>query len=317
MKILFAGNKERGIECLRLLAASGCEIVGVIAHPGGDRASHPGSVAAAAHDMGFRLFQPTNVNDGDSLAALRELKPALTVLAGYGQIVKPEFIGLAPMGCINLHAGKLPQYRGSSPMNWALINGEREFTVSIIRVDAGVDTGDVLAERTFPISLHDTIADLQRTANGAFPGMLLDVVRQLQKGPARARKQEEDGAAYYPLRFPEDGMILWDLYSAEQVHNRIRALTDPYPGAVTFHKGHRVKLIRSKLAQRLYCGEPGRIYLKNHNGLLVCAQDRCLWVQEAVMADTGKPAFDVVQRYDKLATVRDAAVDYFKALRAQ
>jgi methionyl-tRNA formyltransferase len=258
--------------------------------------------------MGIPLFQPDDVNHPEVIARLRALAPDLTILAGYGPIVKQEFIDCAPLGCINLHGGKLPQYRGSSPMNWALINGDCEFTLSIIRVDTGVDTGDVLIERTFPIGIDDTIADLQATANRAFPEMLLEVLSQIQNGTDRARKQESAEARYFPLRFPEDGLILWDLLTAEQVHNKIRALTDPYPGAFTYYQKRRVKLLRSTLMKGEFHGEPGRVYRKSIQGLLVCAMDRCLWIQRAYMEPDGGDLFDQIQRYDKLATVRDLAV---------
>lgn len=307
MKILFAGNKERGAQCLQALVAHGYTIAGVIAHPA-PRGAPPGSVAAMALQMGLPLFQPENANDPRILAALKELKPELTVLAGYGQIVGQEFIDLAPLGCINLHGGKLPQYRGSSPMNWALISGEKEFTLSIIRVDRGVDTGDILSERTFPIGIDDTIAQLQETANSAFPDMLLEVVAQVRSGSLEPRQQDESQAAYYPLRFPDDGLILWDIYTAQQIHNRIRALTDPYPGAFTFFGGRRLKLLSSRLSRRTYYGEPGRIYMKNSMGLLVCAADRCLWVRRVLIEDSQIDALTAIERYAKLATLRDLAV---------
>ena len=266
------------------------------------------SLAEEALQRGLPLLQPTDVNDPTVVASLRACAPDLLVLAGYSPILTQPLLGLASHGCINLHGGRLPQYRGSSPMNWALINGEKEFTISIVQADAGVDTGAVLHERTFPISIDDTIVDLQRTANQVFPDMLLDVIRDIQSGTVHARPQDESQAAYYPLRFPDDGLILWDLYSAEQVHNRIRALTSPYPGAFTFFNGRRVTLLRSKLARQQRYGEPGRVYLKNEHGLLVCARDRCLWIQQAVFDDSQTDAADAIERYGKFATIRDSAV---------
>ena len=307
MRILFAGNKQRGVACLKALWAGGHQVAAVLAHPSSDLHPAPGTVAAAALEMGLPLLQPADVNHPKVVASLREFAPELTLLAGYSPIVRQSFISLAPKGCLNLHGGKLPEYRGSSPMNWALINGEKEFTLSIIRVSAGVDTGDLLYERTFPIGIDDTIADLQKAADEVFPEMVLEVIAQIQKGAVRARKQEESRAAYYPLRFPDDGLILWDLFTAEQIHNRIRALTDPYPGAFTFFRGQRVKLLRSTLAKQIRYGEPGRIYLKSEKGLLVCASDKCLWIQKAAVEEEQKELSAVAERYDKLATVRDLA----------
>lgn len=307
MKILFAGNQRRGVACLRALVGNDHQVVGVLAHPSAETNTSQETVASVARELGWPVLQPVDVNAPDVLASLRLLKPELTVLAGYGQIVKQPFIDLAPLGCLNLHGGKLPQYRGSSPLNWALINGESEFTLSIIRVDAGVDTGDVLAERTFPIGIGDTIADLHAIANKVFPEMLLEIIEAIRAGTARGRRQDETQAAYYPRRFPDDGLILWDLYTAWEVHNRIRALTDPYPGAFTFFQGRRVKLLASRLTERPYYGEPGRVYRATDRGLLVCARDRCLWIERATVAATGEDALPLAARYEKFATLRDLA----------
>lgn len=305
MRIVFAGNKERGILCLRALLAAGHAIVGVVAHPGVDG---PGSVAEAARGLGLPLFQPDDVNDPQVVSALRGLKPELLVLAGYSPILRRGLIGLAPHGAVNLHAGELPRYRGSSPLNWALMNGEREFTLSIIRVDEGVDSGDVLCERTFPIGGDDTIADLHRIANATFPDLLVEVVGAIAAGTAPGRSQDAALAEYWPLRFPDDGLILWDLLTAAQVHNRIRALTDPYPGAFTYFEGRRVKLVRSELPRHIHHGEPGRVYRADARGLLVCAADRCVLVRAAVFEPGAEDALGAIPRYAKLTTVRDLAL---------
>lgn len=304
MRILFAGNKNRGVVCLRALIEDGHEIAGVVVQAGSQT---PGSLAEAASALALPVHAPRRVNDPDSLAMLSALKPELTVLAGYGQIVGEGFLELAPRGCINLHGGRLPQYRGSSPMNWALINGEAEFGISIIEVDRGVDSGDVLAERTFQIGTEDTIADLQRRADAAFPEMLRDVVGRIGDGTVERRKQNESHAVYYPLRFPEDGLVLWDQLTAVEIHNRIRALTEPYPGAFTYLDGRRVKLLSSRLAAQNVHGVPGRIYRATGRGLLVAARDRCLWIERAVFDPGGENVSAVAARYARMATVAGAA----------
>ena len=254
MKILFAGHKARGLACLRAVVSRGHKVVGVVGHPAAGGQDHAGTVAAAGRELGVPVFEPHDINDGDILAALLPLRPDLVVLAGYGPILRGATLELAAHGAINLHGGKLPEYRGSSPLNWALINGDTSFTISVIQVDRGVDTGDVLLERTFPIAPADTIADLHRVANANFPEMLVEVIDGLAAGPLRGRKQDERSAAYYPLRFPDDGLLLWDLVTAAQAHNRIRALTDPYPGAFSFVANRRVRLLGSKSTTRTYYG---------------------------------------------------------------
>jgi methionyl-tRNA formyltransferase len=302
MRILVAGVRDRGRACLDALVAAGHEIVGVIVNP--NTAATDRLMADAAQRLGCPVFDPATL-DAAVLARLRALGPELTCLAGYSPIVKREFIDIAPRGALNLHGGRLPQFRGSSPMNWALIHGERDFTLSVIQVDLGVDTGDVLVERTFPIDENDTIAELHRTANVAFPEMLVEAVAQVASGRTNPRQQDAAQARYLPLRFPEDGMIVWELMSAAQVHNRIRALTRPYAGAFAVFKGARVRLLKSKLAKRVYLGEPGRVYLKNEHGLLVCAADRCLWITEAVLERDGSDLGAAMARYEKFTTLGD------------
>ena len=308
MKILFAGHKTRGVRCLRALVESTHQVVAVLAHAGGSADEDPStSVVSAARRLGLPVLAPEDVNAPDVAAALRGFAPDLGVLAGYSPIVRPSVFEIPRLGCLNLHGGRLPQYRGSSPMNWALINGEREFTISIVQVDQGVDTGGVLLDRTFPIGRDDTIVELHRLANEAFPELLLEVIRQLETGTARPRRQDERQAAYYPLRFPDDGIVLWDLLTAEQVHNRIRALTEPYPCAFTWVQGRRVKLVRSRPAVRVWRGEPGRVYQKGPRGLLVCASDRCVWLERVVDAEQGEDLTEQINRYEKFATVRELA----------
>jgi len=138
--------------------------------------------------------------------------------------------------------------------------------------------------------------------------MLLEVMAALDKGILKPKEQKKGEGAYYPLRFPKDGVILWDQLTACQIHNRIRALTEPYPCAFTYFKGRKVRLLASEEYPQEYYGEPGRVYCKLNRGLLVCALDRCLLVTQAVFADDGTPLYDVVSRYDVLATVREAAM---------
>ncbi|MEO6096894.1 MAG: methionyl-tRNA formyltransferase [Fibrobacteria bacterium] len=248
-------------------------------------------------------MQPENPNDPDFIARIREAAPDLVVLGGYGKILKGPILQVPRLMCINLHGGRLPKYRGSSPLNWALINGDKEFGISIIKVDTGVDTGDLLLERLFPIAAGDTIADLHHTVNARFPPLLVEALRGVRDGTLAPRKQPS-GGSYYPLRFSEDGFVLWDMLTAEQAHNRIRALTEPYPCAFSHYGGRKVKLLASELPEEDFHGEPGRIYRISKKGVLVCASDKCLWLTRAEFEDgTGLSA--AAERYAKLDTVRD------------
>lgn len=308
MRLLVAGHKERGALCLEALVQAGHQVVGALAHHG---CSDESPFASTALRLRLPLLRLENVNVEASLASLEALSPELIVLAGFGPIVSPDFIDLAPRGCINLHGGSLPEMRGSSPMNWALIHGHERFGISIIRVEPGVDTGDVLAEQEYPIGREETVADLAQRANEVFPDLLVRAVEGISRGDLTGRRQKASEATYYPLRFPDDGFVLWDQMDAEEIHNMVRALTRPFPGAFTYCGSQRLNLWSSKLAHMKLKGVPGRIYLINSNGLLVAARDRALWINE-VRDEDGRDAMPQLKRYDALSTVRGAVLDFHR-----
>lgn len=306
MRILFAGNKERGLLCLDALLQAGHTIVGIILNPGNITNN---LIGLSYLKKNIPIFQPDNINDPDNLKCWVDSEPDIIVLAGFSQKVHNEFFSIAKYGCLNLHGGKLPQYRGSSPMNWALIRGEKEFSITIIKVDEGIDTGDILAQKTFPIGPNDTIKDLQDVANREFPTLLLEVIHKIENGLINPIVQASKESAYFPLRFPSDGLIIWDLFTAEEIHNRIRALTEPYTGAFTFYSGKKIQLYHSFLTDTPFYGEPGRIYRISPEGFLICALDQCIWISKAVVIPDGTPIYGYIKRYDKMITIRDCVLD--------
>jgi methionyl-tRNA formyltransferase len=300
MRILLWGNGERGVRILDMLLKSSLEVAGAIGLGTG------GKFTEAAKNCGLEVFTPEDPNSPNAHKKLRGFDADLFVLAGYGIILTYSTIALPPKGAINLHGGKLPEFRGSSPMNWALIRGEKNFSVSIIAIKPGVDTGDIVAETEFPISIDDTIADLHHNANSAFCIMLEKVLIDLDDGKLKKRQQDKRMAAYYPQRFPDDGLIFFDQISALDIHNKIRALTLPYPCAFTFYQGSLVKLISSRLTKSPIYGEPGRVYQVTEKNVLVCASDKCLWITAAELED-GQALHEVIPRYGRLATITEAA----------
>lgn len=302
MRIVLWGKAQRGAAVLRAMHAAGRTPVMVVLQPGRDADE---CRTLAAH-LKIPLFEPADPNCLTTAQRLRDENADVFVLAGYGQILKPLLIDLPRFGCVNLHAGELPRYRGSSPLNWALCNGEPTVTLSCIRADSGIDTGSVLADCTLAVGPNTTIAELHARANVLFAELTLRVLDRLEAGNAQPRPQTGE-ARYFPLRFPQDGLILWDQLTAQQIHNHIRALSPPYRCAFTYYAGRRVRLVKSELCQTDYRGVPGRIYRQTPTGLLVCAADRCLWLREAYF-DDGSSLLPAVRRYQELATVRAAAL---------
>lgn len=311
LRIVFFGNGPRGVACLHRILDAGHQVCAVVAHA--DETSAGRIMKHAACAANLECLAPVDPNRTDFIALLSSKHADVFVLAGYSQIVSNELINTPKMMTINTHAGELPAMRGSSPLNWALIEGRTTVTLSIIQVTSVLDGGDVLAERVCHVNGTTTIADLQNESNRHFPDLLVEVLGALGSGTIRKRQQDNAGRGYYPLRFPDDGFVLWDQLTAEQVHNRIRALTDPYPGAFTFGRNRRIRLLRSEHTITPYMGEPGRVYRKSNRGLLICAADRCLWITHAVDARSGDAASTFIERYDNLATMREAAMRFYQA----
>lgn len=305
MKIVFFGNGPRAIACLETLLRHGYDVVLAVAHPVAGTDAE-GSFARCAEKHGIRLLAPHDPNSEDVVADVSALRTDVAILAGYGKILRQQLIDTFQIMAINMHAGKLPERRGGAPMNWALINGCETFTLSIHELYAGIDSGPVLCERTFPIGPDDTIAHLHAIANENYPEMLVDTLQKLAAGTLQPRTQDVAAMSYYSRRFPDDGLILWDMLSAQEAHNRIRALTLPYPCAYTYYGEQKIALISSSLCKHPHYGDPGRIYQIDAGRLLVCAKDMCLWLNEARYATTGQPLHETVSRYARLSTVSRA-----------
>jgi len=234
----------------------------------------------------IRAQEVRDVNDVGFLDRLRAADPILFVVAGFSAIFKPALIDLPRLGTINLHAGPLPRYRGGSPLNWQLINGESTAGISVIRMDARIDSGPVLAEESFPIRSSDTIADLHREANRRFPQLVLDAIAALE---CNAGRVQDDGAAcYWHQRADADGRLDIARLSAIEVDRMVRALTRPYPGAFVHAGGRKVRVFAARVPDLVLRGVPGRIcWIEGQGPYLVCA-DRAILITEYLIE--GEPA---------------------------
>ena len=305
--IVFWGGGGRAANCLKKLMLEGCRPEMVVV----DRSKDNSIVRAIAGQANIPILEPSDLGEQSFINDLKRVPADMYVLAGYGRILTEPLLSFPKWGAINLHAGKLPQFRGSSPLNWALIRGERSVTLSVIKVAPGVDSGDVLAEVDIPVSSQTTIHDLHEAANLLWPDLLFQVVQSFAAGDRTGRVQCAEDAAYYPLRFPGDGCIFWDVLTAEQVLNRIRALTRPYPGAFSFWKGHKISIWSAVETSVPHYGEPGRIYRVSAKGAVVCASDKCIRIQEASFED-GRNALPSLERYSCMGTLREAALAFYQ-----
>ena len=303
MKIVFFGNGNRAYSCLEYLVRNKIEIISVITTE--EEFERKPSLINLSEKNNIEYLITNSPNDKKTISILKKNNPDLFVLGGYSKILKEDILSIPKIFSINLHGGELPKYRGSSPLNWALINGESEFSISIIKVDKGVDTGDIIEQLKFQINQNDNIQDLHKKANKGFQKLLLKVINQIDKKSYNLVPQKNERSSYFPLRFEEDGFILFDQFNAIQVHNRIRALTTPYPCAFSFYNSKKIFFEKSELNDFPFYGEAGRIYKKNQKGILVCCKDMSLWITKAHF-ENGQDAIIDLERYEKFSTVRDS-----------
>lgn len=225
MRIIFAGKGRRGQVCLDYLVKHGYRPVLLL----GD----------FAKTHGIKVFKTKDINAKSSLDCLRRYQPDLLVLAGFTQILKKPAIELARLGTINLHGGRLPDYRGASVLNWQIINGKPKIGISLIFVDEGIDTGDIISQKEWQLKPKDTIKDAVETSLKLFPVMLLKAVKDIEAGRVKRIKQNPNAGRLYRKRRPEDGCFDPKTMTATAVYNLVRALTRPYPGAFYYYRGKK------------------------------------------------------------------------------
>lgn len=275
LRSVFFGKGARALACLRAMAAGPGAPILVVTLPGDQ------SLAALAGELGLPVLAPPRVNDPAFLAELAALAPELFILAGYTQIVRRDFLAIPRRGTINLHGGRLPYYRGGSPINWQIINGETVGGCAIILVDEGVDTGPILAQALYEIGPQDDAGQAAQKTLEIFPPLLLEVLGRIEAGQERPQPQDPLAGTHYCKRYPQDGEIVWHRMTAAQAHNLVRALNGPgLPGAFTFLEGSRLAVHRTRRLPGAYAGPPGRVAHKLPEGSVVMCRDTGLLLRE-------------------------------------
>jgi methionyl-tRNA formyltransferase len=247
MVVVFFGTPQFAVPTLRRLLDSSHRVAGVITQP--DRPRGRGQkityapVKALALERGVPVFQPDRLKPAEVADTLRAWQSDLGVVAAYGRIIPEHLLTIPQFGMINVHASLLPKYRGAAPIHRAVIDGDHQTGVTIMRVVKELDAGGMIAKATRPIGPDET-SDVVETALADMGAeLLITVVDQLASGTAREEPQDETQATYAPRLTKEEGLIDWS-QSASQIHNRVRGLY-PWPHAYTFFRGTRLIVRRS------------------------------------------------------------------------
>lgn len=271
MRILFMGTPDIAAAALRAIVEAGHEVCGVFTRAdkpvGRKQVLTAPPVKQAAMEYGLPVYQPAGLRKGDAAEAVRALEPELIVVVAYGRILPPEILAIPPKGCINLHVSLLPKYRGSAPVQWAVINGETETGVSIMYLNEGLDTGDILKVAPVSIGENETSGELfQRiTAQGA--ATLLQAIEEIGRGETHPVPQDDSKATFAPMLTKEMARFTFDA-PAKTLHNLARGL-NPWPVAYFEHEGKKIKVPRTRLAEG--AGAPGEI-LKLCPFTVACAE---------------------------------------------
>jgi len=240
LRIIFMGTAELSCASLAALARDPTDsVVAAVTQPdkpkGRELNSQPSPVKLLALELGFPVLQPERARDGRFIAELRELKPDLIVVVAYGQILPQSILDLPGHGCLNVHTSLLPKYRGAAPIQWAIASGDSETGVTLMKMDAGLDTGPIVAQRRTPIHSEDDSAVLHDRLARLGADLLVQTIPDYVAGKIEPVPQPAEGASYAAKIKKEDGHIDWN-QPAQTIWNRLRAFT-PWPGAFTFLPG--------------------------------------------------------------------------------
>jgi methionyl-tRNA formyltransferase len=286
MRIVFIGTGEIGVPTLRALLNSEHEVVGVVTQPdkpvGRDQRIEPPPIKKAVMNgapgggaLSFPVFQPAKIKDPQAIESIRGLTPDVIVVVAYGQILSRDVLEIPRLACLNLHASLLPRWRGAAPIQAAIAAGDRETGITVMYMDEGLDTGDMLLQRSAEILPNDTGGSLHDRLAQIAPEPLLESLRLLAAGNAPRIPQENARVTYAPKLKREHGQIDW-VQSAEAIERKIRAY-NPWPGAFTELTIGKLKIFSATIMSLRE--RPGRVYFVGDD-VAIATGDRALALGE-------------------------------------
>jgi methionyl-tRNA formyltransferase len=259
--IVFMGTPEFAAVTLQALLDRNFPVRAVVTQPdrpkgrGQELAKPPVKVLAEAHRI--PVVQPEKIRTAEFETWLREQNPYFLVVVAYGRILPKNILELPPGGCINGHASLLPRWRGASPIQWSIVNGDRETGITTMMMDEGLDTGPMLLKRALPIGADEDAASLHDRLAALGGELMCETLERLTSGAVQPTPQPADGVTFAPILKKEDGAVAWDR-PAQEIHDLVRGLT-PWPGAYTHFRGQYLKIIRTRMPSLQKDGAPGEV----------------------------------------------------------
>ena|SRR3712207_3734919 len=290
MRIVFMGTPEIAVDSLRKLVEDGHDVCAVVTQP--DRPKGRGKklamspVKELALQYGIEVLQPERASDHDFVAKVRDIKPDLIVVIAFGQILKKDILEIPRIGCINVHVSILPKYRGAAPINWVLINGEKKTGVTIMFMDEGLDTGDIIECKEFDLDTQINAGELHDIMMVEGAELLVKVVKNLESGNYTRTVQDHSKHTYAPMMDRNLGHVDFTK-TAFEVHNLVRG-TVPWPGAWAMCDLGKMKICKTRLTGNKTDKEPGSIVNQSKDGIEVACGDETIMILELQMPNKKK-----------------------------
>jgi methionyl-tRNA formyltransferase len=281
LNLVFCGTPNFAVPTLEKLVDAGFRVHLVVTQPDRPKGRGlelvPSPVKGSARKLNLPIAQPDRIKSNDEFRAqLAAVKPDAIIVVGYGRIIPPWMLDLPPLGNINLHASLLPKYRGAAPIQWAIANGETVTGVTTMRIDAGLDTGDILEQEKLAIAPDDTAETLAPRLALIGSYLIVETLHRLQAATAQPRPQDNSQATLAPILKKEDGLVDFSRTAAE-IFNRIRGF-QPWPGAYTRFRGKTLQIVRARPAS--VATPPAELQVLSDRLVVGCAPNTSLELLE-------------------------------------
>ncbi|MBS4539736.1 methionyl-tRNA formyltransferase [Clostridium sp. D2Q-11] len=282
MNIVFMGTPDFAVPALEKLHNEGHSIELVITQPdkpkGRGKKLLPTPVKSKGVELGLEIYQPMNINTPESFEKISNINPDVIVVVAYGQILKENILNIPKYGCVNIHASLLPKYRGAAPINWAIINGEKESGITTMIMEKGLDSGDMLLKEKILIPEDMTAGELHDELMNIGAELIIKTLDGLENNTIIPEKQNHDLSTYAPMMDKTLGEIDWDI-NKEDIKNLVRG-TNPWPVAYSYYDGNKFKIYKVDTLNETFSGTKGEIVKVQDEGIYVKVSNGVIIIEE-------------------------------------